>query len=295
MARSKRAGPMSSGKLARSGRPEKPKRSANARKRRRQSRQQSLNLYLGRRGGYREHAGRPRGPRPLVWHRSRKDFPETHPCHVTLKVRAGLPSLRQWHVVREVEARFRAVAAGAIAGGHARASAGGGSRTAFRLVHYSIQDDHAHLIVEAESREALGRGMKSLASRFAFAVNRGLGRVGRVLADRYHLRILRSPRQVRNALVYVLLNARRHAAQRVARRRKSGLRAAPIPRAGVLDAASSARWFPGWRGDRAVDRSPPRSLGALPAVAEPRTWFLRVGWRRFGLLDPNEVPGGLGA
>jgi hypothetical protein len=65
----------------------------------------------------------------------------------------------------------------------------------------SAPSDHAHLIVEAKDRNSLGRGMKSLASRLAFAVNRALGRAtGKVLAERYHLRILGSPRQVRNAL-----------------------------------------------------------------------------------------------
>jgi hypothetical protein len=194
---------------------------------------------------------------------------------VTLRVRPGLPSLRERAVVREVEAAFRR----------------GRERGTFRLVHYSIQSDHAHLIVEATDRDALGRGMKSLASLFAFAVNRALGRSGKVLADRYHLRLLTCPRQVRNALAYVLLNARRHAAKRIARLQRSALKAAPLPSAGTLDGASSARWFSGWRRDLALDRSPPRSLGAEPAVAEPRTWFLTSGWRLHGLLDPNEIPG----
>jgi hypothetical protein len=126
-------------------------------------------------------------------------------------------------------------------------------------------------------------------------VNRGLGRTGKVLADRYHLRILTCPRQVRNALAYVLLNARRHAAKRIARLRRSGSEVTPLPKWGTLDGASSARWFAGWRSDLAIDRSPPRTLGAETAVAKPRTWFLIKGWRMHGLLDPNETPGVSGA
>ena len=68
------------------------------------------------------------------------------------------------------------------------------------------------MIVEAKDRDALGRGMKSIGSRLARAVNRVFKRAGPVLADRYHVRVLRTPREVRNALAYVLLNARRHAA-----------------------------------------------------------------------------------
>ena len=98
-----------------------------------------------------------------------------------------------------------------------------------------------------------------------------------MLAERYHLRVLRSPRQVRNALAYVLLNARRHLAKR---RGRAAVRGA------ALDPASSARWFEGWVGRHTGSAPAPRS------VAPPRTWLLKVGWRRHGLISPSEVPGG---
>ena len=63
----------------------------------------------------------------------------------------------------------------------------------FRLVEYSVQDDHLHLIVEAESQEALSRGMMSISARFARAVNRIFERAGRVISGRYHVRLLASP------------------------------------------------------------------------------------------------------
>jgi hypothetical protein len=69
----------------------------------------------------------------------------------------------------------------------------------------------------------------------------------------------------------------------------------PLAKTSVLDAASSARWFQGWRDDALLDRSPPRALGRAPAVEAAKTWLLAVGWRRHGLLDPNEIPGGLRA
>jgi REP element-mobilizing transposase RayT len=146
-------------------------------------------------------------------------------------------------------------------------------RGRFRVAHYSIQNDHAHLIVEATSNQALASGMKSIGARVARAVNRIFGRRGPVLADRYHRRVLRTPREVRNALAYVLLNARRHLA-------KIGRR--PLLRP-AIDPASSGRWFDGW----------PRSLTARdpPSIATPHTWLLAVGWRRHGLISPAEVPG----
>jgi hypothetical protein len=85
-------------------------------------------------------------------------------------------------------------------------------RGRFRLVHYSVQGDHAHLIVEATTAHDLACGLKAIAARFARSVNRVFGRKGPVLADRAHVHVLRTPREVRNAIAYVLLNARRHAA-----------------------------------------------------------------------------------
>jgi putative transposase len=221
-------------------------------------------------GGARDHSGRKRGAKDLP-HASRPSFFRGRfPCHVTLKARPGIASFRTPAVWRSVQASF------------ARAC----DRGDFRLVQYSIQDDHAHLIVEAQDRDALGRGMKSIAARFARAVNRALRREGAVLKDRYHLHILRTPLEVRRALAYVLLNARRHAAKRLAAR---GRRIA----ATSLDPASSAQWFDGWK-SRGPARSTGRDVGDVPtrAVARSRTWLLNVGWRTYGLLDPLEVPGG---
>jgi REP element-mobilizing transposase RayT len=236
----------------------------------RRAKQMTLGLKLDRR---RENPGRPKGKHPRMPHEKRDPFPSEHPCHVTLRVIPGLSTLRDPDVAREIESAFRR----------------GCERKEMRLVHYSILDDHAHLIVEAKGAQALGCGMKSIASLFAFAVNRALGRTGRVLADRYHLRVLKSPRQVRNAIAYVLLNARRHAAKRIARLRKVGLKnVAPLGRARGADVYSSGRWFEGWRAG--IGNRP----AAEPPVAQPRTWFLLKGWRLHGLIDPNELPASAG-
>ena len=141
---------------------------------------------------------------------------------------------------------------------------------------------HAHLIVEATDTAALGRGMKAIGARLARAVNRVAGRRGPVLADRYHLRLLPTPKEVRNAFRYVLLNGRRHAASA---RRSPG-------RNVQLDRASSAPWFDGWK--RHLPQPDDResaAVGQRPPVARARTWLLTVGWRRHGLLDPADVPG----
>jgi REP-associated tyrosine transposase len=214
------------------------------------------------RGGPRPGAGRPRGPRPRVLHREREAVPGSCPVHVTLRVRPGLASLREGKLVREWR----------------RSLAEASERGSFRVAHYSLQGDHAHLIVEAQGKEALASGMKSIAARLARAVNRVAGRSGPVLDGRYHHRSLRTPREVRRALAYVLLNARRH----LAKRRGAAHSTAH------LDGASSAHCFDGWRPEVA---SRVRQATMPYEVARPRTWLLRVGWRRHGLIDPAEVPG----
>jgi hypothetical protein len=143
------------------------------------------------------------------------------------------------------------------------------------VIHYTLQSDHIHLIVEATSSRDLAAGMKSIGARIARAVHRVFDLRGSVLADRFHLHVLRSPREVRNAIAYVLLNARRHLA-------KAGLRIDPRPR---VDPASSGRWFDGWRSHAAELETND------PPVASARTWLLRVGWRRHGRIAHAEVPG----
>ena len=166
----------------------------------------------------------------------------------------------------------------------------GCERSEFRVVQYSLQGNHAHLIVEARDQAALGRGMMAVGARLARAVNRVAGRQGPVLAERYHHRLLSTPREVHRALRYVLLNARRHAAKAkaaLATKMRAAVHA-PVH----FDPASSARWFDGWKRDAPVVRGavPPES-GARRAVARARTWLLTTGWRRYGLIDPADVPG----
>ena len=225
------------------------------------SHQLELDLRAPRRwGGSRPGAGRKPGAVRRDPHRKRAPLAARHPCHVTLKVIRGLPSLRSVRFVAELELSWREVCDGAR----------------FRLVHYSIQDDHAHLIVEAASARDLACGLKSILARFAHAANRTFRRSGAVLADRAHVRVLRTLREVRHAIAYCLLNARRHAAQLRRRVRHWIVR---------IDPASSGRWFAGWRGRQPRPPDP-------PAVAQPRGWLLAEGWVRHGRIDPSEIPGG---
>ena len=213
-------------------------------------RMQQLELRPRTWGGRGDGAGRKPAPgRRTVPHRPRVRHQRHCPAHVTLRASAAVPSLR---VGRLLLATRSALAAA--------------STSRFRVLQYSIQADHLHLVVEADGPTEFERGVRRLAIRVAKAVNRALARAGRVWGDRYYARMLRTPREVRNALVYVLNNFRKH-----------------FRGARGLDPCSSARWFDGWRTAtaRVVEASP---------VARACTWLARVGWRRRGLIDVAECP-----
>ena len=167
--------------------------------------------------------------------------------HVTLKVTKGLPNLRRKEAFRELERAFVA----------------GAERFGFRLQHYSVQTNHVHLIAEAKDERALSSGMQGLSIRMAKALNRLWARSGKVFADRFHSRALTTPREVRNALAYVLLNSNHH-----------GVRHVDGP-----DPCSSGASFDGWKNGK---NTPAESSPGF--LARARTWLLRVGWRRHGLI-----------
>lgn len=202
------------------------------------------------RGGARKGAGRkPAGPRGRVGHSARPRLKARHPVHVTLRVVEGLPNLRAGSAHRAV--------LGALAAGS--------RRFGLAVIHYSAQSNHVHLVCEADNEQALARGMKGICVRMARALNRIWSRTGSVFADRYHARVLGSPREVRNALAYVLGNAAHH-----------GLRFV-----GKIDPCSSASWFDGWK-----RKSPPFTavMRWCPFPAA-RTWLLTLGWRLNGPLE----------
>ncbi len=145
-------------------------------------------------GGRRKGAGRPRTRDPGVSHDARPRLAPRYPVHATLRAVRGVPNLRRPSVYAAIEVALIAVLA----------------RTEFRVIHFCVQPNHVHLIVEAHDARALSRGMQGLAIRIARGVNRATRRRGKVWAGRYHARILRTPREVRNALCYVLQQTRRH-------------------------------------------------------------------------------------
>ena len=207
------------------------------------------------RGGKRPGAGRPpRGPRSSEKHKTRPPIDARHPLHVVIRARPGLRLRRRagWQAVRHglaITAR----------------------RSDFRICHVSVQGNHVHLIVEADSHLSLARGMQGFQIACARRFNRHSLRRGAVFADRYHPRSLASLREVRNGLAYVLNHWRRQREDINDRR--------------AFDPFASARAFDGWA------HNPRRSHLEFVPVVMATTWHLTHGWRRYGPIEPHARPG----
>ena len=143
-------------------------------------------------GGPRPGSGRPRGSR--VSHGTRPQFRAVTPVHVTLRVKGHVWNLRSKRAWRRLRQAFE----------KARGRFGG------RLIEYSVQGTHLHLIVEADGSVALSRAMQGLAIRIAKALNAMMERAGRVFEDHYFSRLLRSPTELTRAIAYVLGNHQHH-------------------------------------------------------------------------------------
>jgi putative transposase len=183
-------------------------------------------------GGRRKGAGRKaKGPLRLVSHRARPVHLARHPLHAVWRTRPEVPSLRKRAVMELLRE-----ALSPRPGSPTRTV--GGCGHAFRVVHYSVQGNHLHLVVEAHDKVSLSRGMQGLAVRIARALNRAVERKGRVFADHYFARELRTPAEVRRAVRYVLDNHLHHGPA----------------------------------------RAPQTDTFAVAAQVAPRTWLLTVGW-----------------
>ncbi len=187
-------------------------------------------------------------------HRTRPAIDKHYPVHVTARLVQGLPSLRNPGTLRVLEGcLFRAK-----------------KRFRTRVLHYSIQTNHVHLIVETFDRHSLSRAMQGMFVRFAKRLNKHWGRKGRVFGDRYFGRGLDSLLEIRNAIVYVLRNSPHH-----------GIHIEGI------DPYSSGAWFDGW--DPPLPRDPLQR--PVSTCVRATRWPAKIGWRsRYGPIRLDELP-----
>jgi putative transposase len=232
-------------------------------------------LRGARKGEKRVGVGRPKkGLRASERHTKREPFRQSEPLHVILRAHPDIGSLRK-------SAVFVAICEALITVGKLE--------DLFHVVQFSLQRTHVHMLVEARDRLALAKGMQAFGISAAKHINalivdsEGRRRRGSVFPDRYHVRILKKPRQVRNCLAYVLNNWRHHGEDKGAH-----------SSTWQLDPFSSAVTFEGWKqrehrpGMRYVQ--PPGYVA--PLVWAPSSWLLTTSWRKYGLISAFEVPGG---
>jgi putative transposase len=214
---------------------------------------------------------KPNGPRAGSPHAVRPEISARYPVHIVLRVVPAIGSLRKRLMYQAL--RYATIAA--AFGAELRAETHG----AFRIVHISIQRTHVHLLVEADNKLALARGMQGFQISAAKHLNAaasvkaikegGTRRRGTVFPDRYHQEIIRNPTQARRALAYVLNNWRKH------REDES--------RTWKVDPFSTGALFAGWkeRQDASFLWTTPRTYEPL-VVYLPSSWLLQKGWLRGG-------------
>ncbi|HEX7842955.1 MAG TPA: transposase [Kofleriaceae bacterium] len=235
------------------------------------ARKRHVQQELFRRGGKRRGAGRkPKRPRAAERHAARPEFKSYHALHVVLRIVPAVGSLRRRKMYKAMR----------------EASITAALRERFRIVHISLQRTHVHMLVEAENKAALARGMQGLQISAARNINTALGdgvrrRRGRVFADRYHLEVITSPTRARHAIAYVLSNWRKHGEDREG-----------LPSTWLVDPFSSGILFPDWQ--ELQDKAwmwPIRETYDPLVVFRPRTWLLSEGWKRAGgPISARDVP-----
>jgi REP-associated tyrosine transposase len=234
-------------------------------------RKRHLQQELFRRGGKRRGAGRrPKRAQAGEGHDARPAFKSYQPLHVVMRVVPAVGSLRRRKMYKALR----------------EASIGAALREWFRIVHVSLQREHVHMIVEAEDKRALARGMQGFQISAARNINRALGdgvrrRCGKVFADRYHLTVITSPTQARYTISYVLSNWRHHNEDQWA-----------PAKTWLVDPFSSAISFPDWA--ELEDRPwmwPIRETYDPLVVRRPQSWLLAAGWKLAGPISAHEVPG----
>ena len=180
--------------------------------------------------------GRPRLHAKEIAHVRRPAVSAKLPLHVTVKMESHVWNLRTRRCFRIVEKALFATA----------------NQRRAQIVHFTVQGNHLHLLVEADDKRSLSRCMRSLTIRIARGLNALMGSHGRVVAHRYHARSLRTPTEVRKALGYVRHNFRHHASQR--------------------GEAVRLSWTDPFSSDALLSFRPPAA----------RTWLLADGWGRAG-------------
>jgi REP element-mobilizing transposase RayT len=130
-----------------------------------------------------------------VAHRARPLLPKNTPVHVTIKIRPFLfQTLRKKVYFKKIS---RAIS---------RARSKG-----LRIIHFTVQKDHLHFMIEAENNKQLAKGMQALGISLSKSLKGNIAKhIRSVYKSRYHLHILNTIREIKNTKLYILGNAIKH-------------------------------------------------------------------------------------
>lgn len=148
-------------------------------------RQLRMTLNGSNHGGLREGAGRKRIKSKGVCHRKRETVKPSVPLHINFKFKTQIRNKACLKILKKAIVNARSYG--------------------LKIVHFSMQSNHLHFIIEAENNDILSTGMRSLTITFAKGLNQG-----KVQIERYHLHVLKTLQETKNAVQYVLFNKQKH-------------------------------------------------------------------------------------
>lgn len=199
--------------------------------------QLNLNIYKGKKGGRRPGSGRKRIHSKGVAHRTRESMNAKTPLHINFRYRTTIRNKTNLRLLKRAILNSRS--------------------HGLKIIHFSLQTNHVHLIVEATDNQTLSKGMRSLTITFAKRLKRG-----RVQIERYHLHVLRSLRETKNAVHYVLFNEQKH----------SGLKKAYVDQYSSLGLVKSLRKL----AQEARMTVIMRKLNEMVSLDLPESWLARA-------------------
>lgn len=126
-----------------------------------------------------------------IRHTSREEIFKPSPLHLTVKLkRADIQNKVVLRILKHAIYRSRL--------------------QGLRVIHFSLEHNHVHLYAECESNFVLGKAMKAFGVTFVRRVNKLKKIKGQLYKYRYHLRVLKSARDAKNVINYILKNGIKH-------------------------------------------------------------------------------------
>ena len=251
-----------------------------------------MTFAIKTRGGIRPGAGRKKTLLGQPNHIAREKVTARTPVHITLKLDTrlfGKPDRVRGAEFSSLRHRdYLVMFADAVRGA---------KNSGLRVQHYSIQKNHIHLIAEADSASAFQKGMQSLTISLGKRLRNRLQLTnGKIFLGRYHAHVLKTPTEVKSALLYVLQNTSRHWEKARQENFAVGNSGSEVSKTKVIiqDPFSSVQSF----------ASPSKLFGAMAETREakkyfagrrhltqesagdflsaPKSWLLANGWTRRG-------------